>query len=133
MVVFDSYAWVEYFLGSAAGKVVRGYLDVEDVATPSIVLAEVARKYLREGVEKDDITRRLNFVASRSTIIEIDVELSLAAAEAYIELLRKSTENRLRRPSLADGIVLATGRVLKAKVVTGDEHFRGLADVVYIG
>jgi len=29
--------------------------------------------------------------------------------------------------------VLATGRTLKAKIITGDEHFKGLDEVVYMG
>ena len=33
---------------------------------------------------------------------------------------------------LADSIVLCTARTLKGKVVTGDEHFRHLNDVVFV-
>jgi len=51
LIVLDSYAWIEYFLGSDTGRTVREYLNTEEVVTPSIVLAEIARKYLRDGVE----------------------------------------------------------------------------------
>ena len=67
------------------------------------------------------------------TVTEIDAELSMAAAKAYLELFAKAKVEKLKRPSLTDGIVLATGRILGAKIVTGDEHFKGLAEVVYIG
>jgi predicted nucleic acid-binding protein len=133
LIVFDSYAWIEYFLGSDSGRVVKGYIDVEEVVTPSIVLAEVARKYLREGVKEEDVVKRLNFIVASSTVMEIDVELSMAAAKAYLELSEKAKADRLERPSLADGIVLATGRIFWAKIVTGDEHFKGFGEVVYIG
>lgn len=133
MIVFDSYAWIEYFLGSDSGKVVKNYIDVEEVITPSIVLAEVARKYLREGVNEEDVDKRLNFIAANSTVLNIDVELSIAAAKAYLELFEKTKMERLKSPSLTDGIVLATGRILRAKIVTGDEHFKGFAEVVFIG
>lgn len=132
-MVFDSYAWIEYFLGSDSGKVVKNYIDVEEVITPSIVLAEVARKYLREGMNEEDVDKRLNFIAANSTVLNIDVELSMAAAKAYFELFEKAKMERLKSPSLTDGIVLATGRILGAKIVTGDEHFKGFAEVVYIG
>jgi hypothetical protein len=35
---------------------------------------------------------------------------------------------KLNTPSLFDAIVLATGRLLKSKIVTGDEHFKNLSD-----
>lgn len=133
MIVFDSYAWIEYFLGSDSGRIVKNYIDVEEVVTPSIVLAEVARKYLREGMNEEGVDKRLNFIAANSTVLNIDVELSMAAAKAYLELFEKAKMERLKRPSLTDGIVLATGRILGAKIVTGDEHFKGFAEVVYIG
>lgn len=133
MIVFDSYAWIEYFLGSDNGRTVREYLNTEEVVTPSIVLAEIARKYLRDGVEQEDVVKRLNFISANSTIIEINAELSLAAAKAYLELSEKAKVEQLRRPGLADGIILASGRTLGAKIVTGDEHFKGLTEIVYIG
>ena len=133
MIVFDSYAWIEYFLGSDNGRTVREYLNTEEVVTPSIVLAEIARKYLRDGMEQEDVVKRLNFISANSTIIEINAELSLAAAKAYLELSEKAKVKQLRRPSLTDGIILASAKALGAKIVTGDEHFKGLTETVYIG
>jgi len=133
LIVLDSYAWIEYFLGSDTGRTVREYLNTEEVVTPSIVLAEIARKYLRDGVEQEEVVKRLNFISANSTTMEINAELSLAAAKAYLELSEKAKVQQLRRPGLTDGIVLASGRSLGAKIVTGDEHFKGLTEVVYIG
>jgi len=133
LIVSDTYAWIEYFLGSDSGRIVKDYVDAGEMVTPSIVLAEVARKYLCEGVKEKDVIRRLSFIEFNSTVKEIDSELSIAAARAYLELLDRAKTEGLKKPSLADGIVLATGRILKAKIITGDEHFRGLDEVVYIG
>jgi len=46
-IVADTYAWIELFIGSE---------------TPDIVLAEIARKYLREGVGKGIIIERLKLM-----------------------------------------------------------------------
>ncbi|MBS7649449.1 type II toxin-antitoxin system VapC family toxin [Candidatus Bathyarchaeota archaeon] len=132
-MVTDSYAWIEYFLGSDSGKILKDYIDTEELVTPSIVLAEVARKYLREGMGEEDVVKRLDFIVASSIVKEIDTELSVMAAKAYLELSEKAKAKGLKKPSLTDGIVLATGRTLKAKIVTGDEHFKGLNEVVYIG
>ncbi|MEM0172585.1 MAG: type II toxin-antitoxin system VapC family toxin [Thermoproteota archaeon] len=133
MIVTDSYAWIEYFLGSDSGKILKDYIDTEELVTPSIVLAEVARKYLREGIGEEDVVKRLDFIVASSIVKEIDTELSVMAAKAYLELSEKAKAKGLKKPSLTDGIVLATGRTLKAKIVTGDEHFKGLDEVLYIG
>ena len=132
MIVLDSYAWIEYFLGGDSGRIVKEYLDGEEVFTPSIVLAEVARKYLREGVDEEDVVKRLIFIVSRSNILELDVQLSVLAAKAYLELLKMAKEKKLKTPSLTDGIVLAAGRMLKARIVTGDEHFKGLNETIFL-
>ncbi|MDK2383479.1 MAG: PIN domain-containing protein, partial [Candidatus Korarchaeota archaeon] len=51
-LVVDSYAWIEYFLGSDKGKKVLEELRrAEEVITPSVVLAELAHKYFREGMD----------------------------------------------------------------------------------
>jgi len=132
LIVLDSYAWVEYFLGSEAGKIVKEYLNIEEAVTPSIVLAEIARKYLREQMDEKEIVRRLEFVSANSVIAEIDVDLSVAAAKAYLEILEKAEREKLKKPGLTDGIVFAIGKTLGAKIITGDEHFKRLTEVIFI-
>jgi len=132
LIVFDSYAWIEYFLGSEAGRIVKEYLNIEEAATPSIVLAEIARKYLREQMDEKEIVRRLEFVSANSVIAEIDVDLSVAAAKAYLEILEKARQEKLKKPSLTDGIVFAIAKTLGAKIITGDEHFKRLTEVIFI-
>jgi predicted nucleic acid-binding protein len=36
-------------------------------------------------------------------------------------------------PSLFDAILLATARTLGAKLLTGDEHFKGIDETIWIG
>jgi len=50
MVVYDTYAWIEYFLGSSKGVKVKELLK-KGGYTPSIVLAEISRKYLRRAIQ----------------------------------------------------------------------------------
>jgi len=133
LIVLDSYAWIEYFLGTETGKTVRERLKTEEIVTPSIVLAEVARKYLRQQMKESEVLRRLIFISANSKIADINSNLGLSAASAYLELLEKAKRERLKKPSLVDGIVLATGRAFKARILTGDEHFKELSAVAYIG
>ncbi len=133
MVVLDTYAWVEYFIGSEKGLVVKELLEKEKAITPSIALAELARKYKREGFSETEIAKRLLFIISVSEIAEISVEVALKASELYFKLYKIAKENKLRTPSLADAIVYATALVRNDKLVTGDKLFKGLEAVIYIG
>jgi len=132
MIVFDSYAWVEYFMGSKRGAVAREYLEGGEIVTPDIVLAEVARKYVREGIDAREIGGRLYFISSHSEVEGVDADLGLAAAEAWRELEIKARKGKLRVPSLTDGIVLALARKHGAKVLTGDDHFKGLKEAMML-
>ncbi|MEM0050310.1 MAG: hypothetical protein QW424_03385 [Candidatus Bathyarchaeia archaeon] len=40
---------------------------------------------------------------------------------------------KLRMPSLFDVIILATARALDAKLVTRDEYFKGMDEIIWIG
>jgi len=131
--VYDTYAWIEYFRGSEKGAIVKQLLNTQEGYTPSIVLAEIARKYRREGFDTDDILKRLLFIASKTEVVTIDIEISLKASEIYLELLELSKKLRLRTPSLADAIVYSIAMLKQEELVTGDKLFRNIENVIYIG
>lgn len=41
-------------------------------------------------------------------------------------------KKRIKGWGMADSIILATARVSDAKVITGDEHFKGLKEAVFL-
>ena len=129
--IIDAYAWIEYFRASKAGEVARRYIESGEAATPSIVVAEVGRKLLRE-VEAGNETpegrrRRLEFIRASTQIVELDFETAVEAGEIDVEMKRQR-----RGWGLADSIILSTARRVDGKVVTGDEHFRGLRETIFI-
>lgn len=133
-IVVDAYAWVEIFIGSEKGDKARNILrDALEVYTPDVVLAEIARKYLREGVEHQVIFDRLKVVMEASDIASIDVDVAFESARCYEELSQRAKSEGFKTPSLFDAIVLAIARVFKAKVLTGDEHFKNLPETLWIG
>jgi predicted nucleic acid-binding protein len=130
MYVFDTYAWVEYLSGAKNSSRVGEILESgEELYTPTIVIAEVKRKFLRElpkgrqGILAD----MLRFIKTKTLAIDLNCAIAEKAAEIADELSRER-----KGMGLADAVILATARSLGAKVVTGDEHFRSLKDVVFI-
>jgi predicted nucleic acid-binding protein len=133
-IVVDAYAWIEVFLGSESGRRAKRIIEGADsVLTPGTVLAEVARKYVREGAAESTVRKRLATMLETSVLVDVDADLALEAARAAVQLDRSASSSGLRKPSLFDGIVLASARRNKAQVLTGDQHFKALNETVWIG
>lgn len=132
-IVIDAYAWIELFIGSEKGFKVKEIVEsADEVYTPDTVLAEIARKYLREGADDKTVAARLETITAASMVASIDAKVALEAAKCYLELVESARKAKLSQPSLFDAIVLATGRALKSKIVTGDEHLRNIPEIVWI-
>jgi len=115
--VIDSFAWFEYFAGSARGKSVDDALRSEEtIATPASCLAEIKRKRRREGKPwQGEIT----FMKSWSVIVPLTEEIALRAG-GISEL------------HFADALVYATALENNAVLITGDSHFKNLPKVEMI-
>lgn len=104
----------------------------DDVFTPTIVLAELARKYIREGVDTGILRTWLQGISEATQIFPIDIELSVLSAKAAVELSSKARREGIESPGLGDALVLATARMVDGKVLTGDPHFKGLEETVWL-
>ncbi len=132
-IVVDSYAWIELFLGSPMGSRVQELFEsAEDAFTPDSVLAELSRKYFREGVSEKLVRERLAAVQGASHVVAINSDLAVHASRAYLELVERAKKRKLRSPSLFDGLVLGAARLKDAKVVTADPHFKDLPETIWI-
>ncbi len=76
--VIDSYAWIELFIGSTKGRKVKEIIEnADEIYKTDTSLAEIARKYIREGIEEKIVTARLNQIVRASTITCLDAKLAL--------------------------------------------------------
>ena len=129
--IIDTFAWIEYFKASEMGGSAKEFIESDHSVTPTIVVSEISRK-LKKDIEVGNETRegrlrRLEFIRSTSRIVDLDFEIALEAGEVSEDL--KAEVNGW---GLADSIILCTAKSLKGKVVTGDEHFRHLDNVIFI-
>ena len=120
-VLLDSWAWIEYIKGSKFGNEVNRYVDSEEeIIISSINISEIYKKLLDDMPNEAD--RIIEMVLNRSFFVFADVEISLNAARIKHE----------KKMGMADAIVLATAKSHKAKIITGDNDFRGLDNVKII-
>ena len=127
MYLLDSFALLEYFMGTKRGATAKAVIESPvPCVIPSICVSEVYEKSLRtDGPTKAE--ERLEFIKGRCAIIELDEKLAVEAAKINFEM-KKNVEGW----GLADSIVLATARRKDAKILTGDRHFSGLKESAMI-
>lgn len=95
-------------------------------------MAELRKWYLRE-IEAErrserEMQNHLNFVESTTEIVPLDAALALKSGETDF-LMKK----RIKNWPLADSVIYATAKAQASLVVSGDPHFKGLEDVVFVG
>jgi predicted nucleic acid-binding protein len=129
--VIDTYAWVEYLIGSRIGTKAKDYIETGQALTPSIVLVELRKWYLREIEEgrrsEREMQLHFQFIESVTEVVLLDTSLALKAGETDF-LMKK----RVRNWPIADSVIYATARSRAAQVVTVDPHFRGLEEVIFL-
>lgn len=123
MILTDTSAWMEYFLNGKYGKIVEKYLE-EEVITPTIVLAELSIRSEREGW---DFNKHLNFIKSKSLVINLNENIIKRLGLIYLK------QRKIRSGfSICDAIIYSTALFEKAKILTKDNDFRGLDNVIFL-
>ena len=123
-VLIDSHGWVEFFAGGPLAEKYARYVDGANTAeylTPSVVVYEVYKRVkmlMGEGLA----LKAISFITTHTTIIDADKKIALNAAEISIR----------HKLAMADAIIKATAEDRGAKIITGDPHFKGFPDVVFI-
>lgn len=123
--IIDSWAWIEYLDGTKNGLKVKEILTEEnEVFTLILSLAEIISRAKRK---EKDIESVENAILVNSKIINIDVKVAKDAGLLHAEM-RKTIKDF----GLIDAFVLKAARELKAKIVTGDEHFCNMKEAILI-
>jgi predicted nucleic acid-binding protein len=120
--LIDSWAWIEYWKGGKLAEEAASYIDGEEESVVSAInLAEVylwvARSY-GEGTAGEKVAT----VEKRCHVVPVERDTAIEAARI----------KRRERLGLADSLILATARQVRARVVTGDQDMKDLKDVVFL-
>jgi predicted nucleic acid-binding protein len=124
--IVDAWAWIEYFRGSEYGAKLNNILEdsATEVYTCAITVAEVISKTARDG---RDVEAAYDMILSNAQITKIDEQISKQAGLVHSKM-RQTTKDF----GIADAYILATASKLKAKIITGDPHFKGLENAIMI-
>ena len=123
--VFDSSAWIGYFLATSKGTKVREIVQQHpEIFTSGVVVSEVCVKLLREGGSTADM---LNAFRSLAKLVEYDFSIAEQTADIFIV-------QRKQKPKfgLADAHLVAIARQHGAKILTCDNDFMGIPEAMII-
>lgn len=130
-MVFDTYAWVEYISGGTHANKIADLLanpaHGQKKVTPATVMAELTERLLREGVDQLKIEQVISFIASRTLIYPCDSEVAFHAGRIDFEQKKK-----VKDWGMFDSLNYAIARMLNCSFVTGDPHFKGKKDVIFL-
>ena len=122
-LVIDTWVWIEYFRGSdpAIREVIESREDVA-LLTSAITITEIIRKY--NGYPQKLVEEMLQLINTVGRVVNVDQEIAAAAGRLRNDGFPGGT---------ADAIILATALRANGRVMTGDLHFRGLYDTLFVG
>ena len=119
-VVVDSSGWLEYFTADTKADLFEAYLRAPLLFVPVIVLFEVRKILLLRHTKA--VADSFVSEALRHTIVPVDQEIALSAAELSIQ----------HKLAMADALVYTIANKLGAKLVTSDGGFRELPGVTLL-
>lgn len=125
--IMDTYAWIEYFIGSEKGLIVKNIIDDKKnkIITMECCLAELNGFSLKNDMDFEKI---YNVVKTNSLILPVLKEHWLNAAT-----IRHELRHKISNFGLIDSILVSKQLELKCKIVSGDTHFKTVKNVIYIG
>ena len=126
MYIIDSYAWIEYFIGSNKGEVLRRLFNEQKnrFLTIECCLAEIMGWALNN---KQDFDQLFKAIRVNSTITPITEHNWIDAAKERFEQ-RKSQKDF----GLIDAVILAKQKEFNCKIISGDRHFKNIGNVVFL-
>lgn len=124
--VIDTYAWMEYFIGSEKGKRVKTIVEdtSNNIFTSIVSLAEMVSVVKREGGDHNAVYYKL---MSLSKLAGVSPEFCKEVGIEHAEI-----KKRVKDFGLADAFVLTAAKKLNAKIVTGDPHFNGIKGAILL-
>ena len=121
-IVMDAFAWVDYFEGS--NEELANLVEGNELHTSIFNATEVASKAERSGMDSKEV---LFAISQLSTIHQVDLD-SASKIGRYHAKMRK----KIKDFGLGDCFVLELANRLDAQILTGDSHFKGLDNVIFI-
>lgn len=122
--LIDSSAWIDFLEGDERGEEVWKIIKSKEVYALNLIISEVVSYVKRKN---GDFNLAFRTITSNSKVLEVNLEIAKDAGILHADM-KKETKNF----GLIDAIIYTAAKKIKAKVVTGDPHFKKLKGVVFL-
>ncbi len=126
LYLIDSYAWVEYFLGSKKGEVLSNLFSGEEnqFLTLDCCLAELKGWALKNN---QDFNQIFMVIRANSRIVN-------ATEYNWIEAGEERFKQRKVQPNfgLIDALRLVKQKEFSCKIISGDHHFQNFKGIIFM-
>jgi toxin FitB len=123
-VLIDSHGWIEYFTEGPKAKKYQKFVEAANklrYITPSIVLYEVYKR-IKSTKGEDVAIKAIAQMIEHTETPSITKETALNAADISLKF----------KLPMADAMIKAVADENNAEVITGDPHFKGIKNVIFI-
>jgi len=118
--VVDTCGWIEWLTDEILADEFAPYLsDLHNLIVPTSIQYELHKWICRE--RDKELAMEVIALTQQANVVSLTESLALLASEL-------SQKYRL---SFADSIIYATAQQEKVKLITADDHFENLPDVIY--
>lgn len=120
MILIDTCGWIEWLTDGKLSDTYASYFDqFESMIVPTSIQFELYKWVTREhGVQ---LALESIALTEQASVIPLSTSIALSAADF-------SAEYKL---SFSDAIIYASARFHKSDLITSDDHFQGLPEVIY--
>lgn len=123
-MLIDSYAWIEFFIGSDKGKKVGKILEDEKNFTSIVSVAEIVEWCLKNGKDVEYFT---NVMKNYSVILNLNEHICKFSGRINFERKKK-----VGGWGMIDLFILATALMYDMQILTGDNHFSDIENAVML-
>lgn len=119
--LLDTWAWIEFYIGSEKGKKIYQKLESGQKCYTSIIsLAEMSDNYESGNLKSDNRWEEIrNFVETKTELVGLNPHICSKAGK-----IKQEEREKFPDFGLMDAIILATAREKNLKVITGDKHLK---------
>ncbi|MBW1690509.1 MAG: VapC toxin family PIN domain ribonuclease [Deltaproteobacteria bacterium] len=120
MNIVDSSGWLAYFADEPnAEHFLTPLNDTASLVVPTVTIYEVFKVVLRESGENEALQAAV--AMRKGTVVDLTAALAVAASKLSLE----------HNLPMADSIILATAKEVKATIWTQDSDFKNMTGVKY--
>jgi len=125
-MILDSFAWIEFFNGTEKGRKVANFLLKEKCYTCLVSISEIIEWSFKNHFE-NKIEKHMFYIKNLSTIVDFNEDIVMLAGK-----LNYKRKKNVKDWGMLDSFILSTAVLNNLKILTGDEHFKDLPDVIML-